>query len=174
MQSALRNFVKSGKSKLVLDLRGNPGGYLESSVSIASYFLPLGKVIVRENFGEGSPEHLYRSSGKELGKSAPKKMVVLVDGGSASASEILAGALREHNVATLIGGTTFGKGSVQELIDLGDGSSVKVTIARWLTPNGNSISNGGLAPDIEVIRTQEDRTNNTDPQLEAAIEFLNK
>ncbi len=173
MQNALRAFVKSGKSKLVLDLRGNPGGYLESAVSIASYFLPLGKVIVRESFGGDTTEHLYRSSGKELGKSAPKKMVVLVDGGSASASEILAGALREHNVATLIGGTTFGKGSVQELIELGDGSSVKITIARWLTPNGNSISNGGLKPDVEVEFTAEDREEKRDPQLDEAIKFLN-
>ena len=150
MQNALRAFVKSGKSKLVFDLRGNPGGYLESAVSIGSYFIPLGKVIVRESFGGAQEEQLYRSSGKELGKSAPKKMVVLIDGGSASAAEILAGALKEHGIATLIGETTFGKGSVQELVPLNDNSSVKITIARWLTPNGTSISNGGLAPDIEV------------------------
>jgi carboxyl-terminal processing protease len=174
MQNALRAFVRSGKEKLIIDLRGNPGGYLESAVSIASYFLPVGKVVVRENFGEAIEEQLYRSSGRELGNRAPKKMVVLIDGGSASAAEILAGALKEHGVATVIGETTFGKGSVQELIELEDGSSLKITIARWLTPNGNSISDGGLAPDIEVKRTQEDRTNNTDPQLEAAIEFLNK
>ncbi len=174
MQTALRSFVRSGKDKLILDLRGNPGGYLESAVSIASYFLPLGKVVVRENFGGDEEEQLYRSSGKELGKSAPKSIVVLIDGGSASASEILAGALKEHDVATLIGETTFGKGSVQELVELGDGSSVKVTIARWLTPDGNSISEGGLAPDIEVKITPEDREAERDPQLEAAIEFLNK
>ncbi len=174
MQSALRAFVRSGKENLILDLRGNPGGYLESAVSIASYFLPLGKVIVRENFGEGQSEELYRSSGKELGKFAPKKIVVLIDGGSASASEILAGALKEHGVATLIGETTFGKGSVQELVELPDGSSLKVTIARWLTPDGNSISEGGLAPDIEVARTPEDRAATKDPQLDAALEFLKK
>lgn len=174
MQTALRAFVRSGKDTLILDLRGNPGGYLESAVSIASYFLPLGKVVVRENFGGDTEEQLYRSSGKELGKSAPKKMVVLIDGGSASASEILAGALKEHEAATLIGETTFGKGSVQELVDLGDGSSVKVTIARWLTPDGNSISDGGLSPDIEVKRTPEDREAERDPQLDAAIEFLTK
>ena len=174
MQNALRAFVKSGKSKLVFDLRGNPGGYLESAVSIGSYFIPLGKVIVRESFGGAQEEQLYRSSGKELGKSAPKKMVVLIDGGSASAAEILAGALKEHGIATLIGETTFGKGSVQELVPLNDNSSVKITIARWLTPNGTSISNGGLAPDIEVKRTPEDREKLLDPQLDAAIEFLNK
>lgn len=172
MQNALRSFVRSGKEKLIIDLRGNPGGYLESAVSIASYFLPLGKVVVREHFGEGLGEELYRSSGKELGASAPKKLVVLIDGGSASASEILAGALKEHGVATLIGETTFGKGSVQELIELEDGSSLKVTIARWLTPNGNSISDGGLAPDIAVEVTEEDREADKDPQLEAALTFL--
>jgi carboxyl-terminal processing protease len=174
MQNALRAFVRSGKEKLIIDLRGNPGGYLESAVSIASYFLPLGKVVVREDFGEAAEEQLYRSSGKELGKSAPKQMVVLIDGGSASAAEILAGALKEHEVATLIGETTFGKGSVQELVELEDGSSLKVTVARWLTPNGNSISDGGLAPDITVERTPEDREAEKDPQLDAAIEFLNK
>jgi carboxyl-terminal processing protease len=174
MQTALRAFVRSGKEKLIIDLRGNPGGYLESAVNIASYFLPLGKVVVRENFGGDTEEQLYRSSGKELGKNAPKQLVVLIDGGSASASEILAGALKEHGAATLIGETTFGKGSVQELVELGDGSSVKVTIARWLTPNGTSISEGGLAPDIEVEITPEDREAERDPQLEAAIEYLNK
>lgn len=172
MQNALRTYTQSGKNKLILDLRGNPGGYLESAVSIASYFLPLGKIVVRENFGGEISEELYRSSGKLLGKYAPKKMVVLIDAGSASASEILAGALKEHGVATLIGENTFGKGSVQELVELEDGSSLKVTIARWLTPNGNSISNGGLAPDIVVERTPEDREAKKDPQLDAALEFL--
>jgi carboxyl-terminal processing protease len=174
MQSALRKYVESGKKKLILDLRGNPGGYLQSAVSIASYFLPVGKVVVRENFGGDTEEQLYRSSGKELGDSAPEKMVVLVDGGSASASEILAGALKEHGAATLIGAQTFGKGSVQELIELEDGSSLKVTIARWFTPNGISISAGGLAPDIAVERTVEDRTAGKDPQLDAALDFLAK
>lgn len=174
MQNALRAYVRSGKKKLILDLRGNPGGYLESAVSIASYFLPLGKVVVRENFGGDTEEQLYRSSGKELGSRAPEKMVVLVDGGSASASEILAGALKEHGAATVIGTQTFGKGSVQELVELDGGASLKVTIARWLTPNGNSISNGGLAPDIAVERTPDDRTAGKDPQLDAALEFLSR
>ncbi len=172
IQNALREFVKSGKKKLVLDLRGNPGGYLQSAVGIGSYFLPMGKTIVRESFGGDTGEEVYRSSGRELGSSAPEKLVVLVDGGSASASEILAGALQEHKVATIIGEQTFGKGSVQELVSLDDGASLKVTVARWLTPNGVSISEGGLTPDIVVERTMDDRTNNKDPQLDAAIEFL--
>lgn len=174
MQKALRDYVKSGKKNLVLDLRGNPGGYLQSAVSIASYFLPMGKTVVRESFGGENEEEVYRSSGKELGAHAPKKFVVLVDGGSASASEILAGALQEHKVATIIGAQTFGKGSVQELVTLDDGSSLKVTVARWLTPNGISISLAGLTPDIVVERTPEDRTAGKDPQLDSALEFLAK
>jgi len=99
--------------------------------------------------------------------------VVLIDGGSASASEILAGALREHEVATLIGVDSFGKGSVQELLSLPEGASVKITVARWLTPNGISISHSGLKPDILVARTPENRIKLEDPQQEAAIRFLN-
>ncbi len=172
MQEALREYVASSADKLVLDLRGNPGGYLESAVAIASYFLPAGEVVVREQFGSGEGEELYRSQGRTLRQRAPKEMIVLVDEGSASASEILAGALQEHGVAKLMGQTTFGKGSVQELIDLPDGSSLKVTIARWLTPNGVSISKAGLKPDIEVVRTPEQIVAGEDPQLDAAVSWL--
>lgn len=172
MQEALQEYVKSNTSKLVLDLRGNPGGYLQSAVSIASFFLPTGKVVVRERHGDAVNDKIYRSQGKLLGSHAPQKMVVLVDGGSASASEILAGALSEHGYATLIGVNTYGKGSVQELVDIDDGSALKVTVARWLTPNGKSISDGGLHPDIVVARTVEDRTKEIDPQLKAALDFM--
>lgn len=174
MQEALRAYVRSGASRIVLDLRGNPGGFLGSAVNIASYFLPVGKTIVREDFGNGEKERVYRSSGKTLEKFAPRKIVVLVDGGSASASEILAGALRAHGDATLIGTQTFGKGSVQELVNFRDNSSLKVTIARWLTPDGTSISDGGLTPDIEVAITAEDRSAGRDPQLERALEFVSE
>lgn len=173
MQNALREYVLSGEEKLIFDLRGNPGGFLQSAVSISSFFLPTGKVVVRESFGDGREEQLYRSQGRTLREFAPKEMVVLVDGGSASAAEIVAGALKEHGAATVIGETTFGKGSVQELVDLPDGSSLKVTIARWLTPDGNSISNGGLEPNIKVPITMADREAGNDRQLEAAIEYLN-
>jgi carboxyl-terminal processing protease len=172
MQKALREFVRGNHENLILDLRGNPGGYLQSAVSIASYFLPIGKTVVRESFGDGGREEVYRSYGRELGRSAPERMVVLVDGGSASASEILAGALKEHEVATIIGTQTFGKGSVQELVELPQGSAVKVTVARWLTPLGTSISEGGLTPNIVVDRTMEDREAERDPQMDAALEFL--
>jgi len=171
VQYALREYVESGADKLVLDLRSNPGGYLQSAVSIASYFLPAGEVVVREGFGNDK-EQVYRSQGKMLGEHAPKKMVVLVDQGSASASEILAGALQEHGVATLVGMQTFGKGSVQELVELGTGASLKVTIARWFTPEGHSISENGLAPDIIVPIDFETIEPGDDPQFDAALEYL--
>jgi carboxyl-terminal processing protease len=172
MQDAMREFTQSGAKNLVLDLRGNPGGYLQSAVSIASYFLPAGKVVVREHYGENDEEKLYRSQGRAIKEFTPQNFVVLVDGGSASASEILAGALREHKVATVIGVHTFGKGSVQELVDLSDGSSVKITVARWLTPDGVSISNGGLKPDITISRTPQERLDGVDKQKDAALSFL--
>jgi carboxyl-terminal processing protease len=172
MQQALRDYVSSGATKLVLDLRGNPGGYLQGAVSIASYFMPAGKVVLRESFGDEREEEIYRSRGATLKQFAPKEMVVLIDGGSASASEILAGALQEQGYATLVGAPSFCKGSVQELVNLPSGSSLKVTIARWLTPNGRSISNGGLTPDIAVERTVADREASRDPQLDAAIQVL--
>ncbi len=172
MQEALREYVRSGVDKMVLDLRGNPGGFLQSAVAIGSYFLPTGKVILREKFGGDREEVLYRSQGRTLHGFAPKEMVVLVDGGSASAAEILAGALSEHGVATLMGARTFGKGSVQELVRLPNRSSLKVTIARWLTPMGQSISDGGLEPQVLVERSFEDREAGIDPQLDAALKWL--
>lgn len=172
MQEALREYTQSGATKLILDLRGNPGGFLQSAVAIASYFLPSGKVVVKESFGENAEEQVFRSQGRTLGQYEPEEMVVLINGGSASASEILAGALKAHGAATLIGQTTFGKGSVQELVNLPSGSSLKVTVARWLTPDGTSISEGGLDPDIEIKRTPQQIIAEEDPQLEAAFEWL--
>jgi len=172
MKEAMTEFVNSGAQRLVLDLRGNPGGYLQSAVAIAGSFLPSGKVVARERYGSDQQDKLYRSQGRPVREFKPNTLVILVDNGSASASEILAGALREHGVATLIGVNTFGKGSVQELIDLPGGSALKVTVARWLTPDGVSISEGGLKPDIEVDRTPEDRANEIDPQFDAALSFL--
>jgi carboxyl-terminal processing protease len=172
MVEALREFQNSKAKSLVLDLRGNPGGYLQSAVSIAGYFLPTGKVVVKESFRDNNEEKLYRSQGRVVRDFTPENFVVLVDGGSASASEILAGALGEHKVAKIIGVNTFGKGSVQELIQLENNSSVKITVARWLTPNGVSISNGGLTPDIKITRSPEDRLNKIDPQQDAALKYL--
>lgn len=172
MQEALREYVRSGSTKLIFDLRGNPGGFLQSAVSIASYFLPTGKVVLRESFGNTDKETVFRSSGKTLKQFAPEEIVVLIDGGSASASEILAGALGYHGYATVLGTPSFGKGSVQELVSLPSGAAVKITVARWLTPGGVSISEGGLTPDITIERTFEDRENDYDPQLEAALAVL--
>jgi carboxyl-terminal processing protease len=170
-RNALRQFVQSGHNKLILDLRGNPGGYLEASIDMASWFLPTGKVIIREDFGGTRSQKIYRSKGYDIFRD-DLKFVILVDGGSASASEILAGALREHDKAVLVGEKTFGKGSVQELVNITPDTSLKVTIARWLTPNGRSISNDGIVPDHIIERSAEDAREGRDPQLEKAIELL--
>ena len=172
MQEALREFVISGREKLVLDLRGNPGGFLQSAVNISSFFLPTGAVIVTEEFGDGRSDRVFRSQGRVAHTFTPETMVVLIDQGSASASEIVAGALAEHEIATLVGEQTFGKGSVQELIDLRSGASLKVTVARWVTPNGTSISDGGLTPEYKIERTAQQRLDDVDPQLDAAIAIL--
>ena len=172
MQEALKAYVKSGSKKLVFDLRGNPGGYLQSAVAIGSYILPAGQVIVRESYADGRPEDVFRSQGNVIKQFAPDEMVVLIDKGSASASEILAGALSQHNYATLLGTDSFGKGSVQELVDLPNKASVKITIARWLTPDGTSISHAGLKPKIFVDRTPEEHLSGKDPQMDAAIAYL--
>jgi carboxyl-terminal processing protease len=172
-RGALREFVESGSDKLILDLRNNPGGYLEAALDMASWFLPTGKTVVTEDFGEKREPKVYRSKGYDV-FNENLKFVILVNEGSASASEILAGALREYNKAILIGQKTFGKGSVQELTPITDKTSLKVTVAHWLTPLGNSISNGGLKPDIEVKIAPEDIKGGKDPQLKAAIEYLTK
>ncbi len=170
-REALREFIKAKTDKLVLDLRGNPGGYLDAAIDMASWFLPSGKVIVKEDFNGDIDEVSYRSKGYNI-FTDNLKFVILVDGGSASASEILAGALQEHGKATLIGMDTFGKGSVQELVSLEGGTSLKVTVARWLTPNGLSISEAGLHPDIKVEVTQEDINAGRDIQFDKAVEVL--
>lgn len=172
-RGALREFVESRDTKLILDLRGNPGGYLEAAIDMASWFLPSGKVIVRENFGGEKDETVYRSKGYDI-FNENLKFVILVDGGSASASEILAGALAEHDRAILVGEKTFGKGSVQELVSITGDTSLKITVARWLTPDGNSISDQGITPDEVVDRTIKDVENDRDPQLDRAIEILNQ
>jgi len=172
-RQALREFVYSGKNKLILDLRGNPGGYLEAAVDMASWFLPPGKVVVTEEFAHGEDANVHRSRGYDIFNSN-LEMVVLVDGGSASASEILAGALSEHGIATLVGTKTFGKGSVQELVPITDTTSLKVTVARWLTPEGVSISEHGLEPEVPVEITKDDIEAERDSQLLKAIEVLER
>jgi len=170
-REALRAFVNANTDKLVIDLRGNPGGYLEAAVDTASFFLPPGKIVVRENFGPEKDEVLHRTRAYNVFNDN-LKIVILVNQGSASASEIFAGALQEYGRAKLVGEHTFGKGSVQELVPVTSESSLKVTIARWLTPNGRSISDGGLKPDIEVKFTEKDLEAGDDPQMEKAVEVL--
>ncbi len=167
---AFNRFKASGSKKLVIDLRGNPGGYLDAAVHIASHFLPKGATIVTEDYGGKQPKQVYTSLGYD-DVPAGTKVVVLIDGGSASASEILAGALKDNHVATLVGTKSFGKGSVQTLIPIG-GGSLKVTVARWLTPSGAWIMGNGITPDIIVPYTQSDANAGTDPQMQRAVQFL--
>lgn len=172
-RAALREFVRTGSHKLILDLRGNPGGYLEAAVDMASWFLPAGEVVVKEEYRDGSEQTLHRSRGYDIFPDS-LKMVILIDKGSASASEILAGALSEHGIATLVGNTSFGKGSVQELIKVTPEASLKVTIAQWLTPFDHSISKSGIEPDIKVIPTEADIKAVRDVQFNAAVSHLLK
>ncbi|MFA6407984.1 MAG: S41 family peptidase [Candidatus Paceibacterota bacterium] len=171
---AFTRFKSSGSKKLVIDLRGNPGGYLDASVDIASHFLSKGTTVVTEDFGgkDKEPNIVHTSLG-HMDVPAGTKIVVLIDGGSASASEILAGALQDNHAATLIGTKSFGKGSVQTLINLG-GGSLKVTVARWITPAGHWIMGNGVTPDIEVAYMAKGATEKpkVDPQMARAIEFL--
>lgn len=153
---------------VILDLRNNPGGYLDAAVQILGEWIP-GEVAVSERYSDGSKDD-HQANGRGRLKDLPT--IVLVNGGSASASEIVAGALQDLGKAKLIGEQTFGKGSVQDLIDLDDGSSVKLTIAEWLTPKGANINIEGIVPDYVVERTEEDYEDDKDPQQEAATAWF--
>lgn len=168
MKKGALEILLSGRKKIVLDLRGNPGGYLDASIETAGYFMPSGAVVVKEDNGKGA---YVCDTCKTYGPAVFKdyQMVVLVDGGSASAAEILAGALRDNRQVKLIGEQTFGKGSVQEVYPMDHGASLKLTIAKWLTPNGYSISGVGLRPDIEIAASA---TGTQDIQLDKAVEIL--
>lgn len=167
---AIDDFNTSGSKKLLIDLRGNPGGYLDAAVDMSSHFLPRGEVVVTEDYNGKEETLVHKSTGSGAIPSGVQ-IAVLINQGSASASEILAGALKDHGLATLIGNNSFGKGSVQELIPVGKGA-LKVTVARWLTPSGKSISDGGLTPDIQIDRSPEDFAAGRDPQKDRAIQFL--
>ncbi len=170
---ALEEFVESNMHKLVIDLRGNPGGYLDAAVDIASFFLPKGDIVVSESRGvDSTSSKVYRSKGYNLVNTKENKIAILVDKGSASASEIIAGAFKEHKVAKIIGETTYGKGSVQELLDVTGDTTVKITIADWLTPNGNSISKKGIEPDIKVQAAEKDFLAKKDVVMERAVSYL--
>lgn len=172
-REALIKFIDSKSNKLILDLRSNPGGYLDSAINIGSWFIDEGKTILSEDSQAGGKPKIYRSRGPRL-FSDKLSFVVLVDGGSASASEILAGALKEYKIATIVGEQTFGKGSVQELVKITEDTSLKVTVANWFTPNGVSISKEGITPDVKVPFTQKDFDAKRDPQMDKAVEILLK
>jgi carboxyl-terminal processing protease len=155
---------------IILDLRNNGGGYLEIAVDILSEFIEGKKKAVSiERRNHEDDQTMYLKGNPRL---ANIPLVVLINGGSASASEIVAGAIQDYKRGTILGETSFGKGSVQEVFKLNDGSSIRLTIAKWLTPDGNHIDETGIEPDIVVEFTNEDTENDDDPQLNAALEYL--
>jgi carboxyl-terminal processing protease len=165
---AAQDFVNQGVKAVILDLRGNNGGYVSAAVDVAGLWLD-NQIIVTERVGNAVRDTLKSGSNAIL---SGIPTVVLVDGGTASASEIVAGALQDHNVAKLVGDTTFGKGSVQLPISLDGGAELKVTIARWYTPNGKNINQQGIVPDSTVLLTQNDVDQGIDPQLDEAKKVL--
>lgn len=166
-KAAANDIAKNKPAAVVVDLRNDPGGYLETAVDVASYWLPQGTLVVKEEHSEKDIID-YNSLGYNL--LSGFKTVVLINEGSASASEILAGALKDHGKASLVGTKSFGKGSVQELIPLGADAAVKVTVAKWITPNGKNLNKEGLEPDVKIELTVEDFTAGKDPQLDRALE----
>ena len=175
-ETASQEILKSDAKKLIIDLRNNPGGLLESAINLAGWFLDKDQVVTMEEFKDGSRE-VFKSKGNGALKIYPT--VILINGGSASASEILSGALHDNKGTPMVGEKSFGKGSVQELENFENGSSLKVTIAKWLTPNGRSITDLGIEPNYEVKLptdakegTLEFGTPGKDPQLDKALGLL--
>lgn len=162
--------LNSPAQKIILDLRNNPGGYLEVAQEISGWFLKRGEIVVIEDFGARKERNIYKAQGNASLVDFP--VVILINQGSASGSEILAGALRDNRDILLIGEKSFGKGSVQELERLSEGSSLKITVAKWLTPKGELITDKGLEPDIKLEMTEEDYEEGKDPQLDKAIETI--
>ncbi|MGB9680648.1 MAG: S41 family peptidase, partial [Minisyncoccia bacterium] len=168
LKQAVKEILLRNPQKIILDLRNNPGGYLDEAVNSASLWLP-NNLITYAKDAKGQVES-FTSHGQ--GEFSNLKTVVLINFGSASGAEILAGALQDYQKATLVGEKTFGKGSVQKLIDLPGGSAIKITTAYWYTPNGRQINEIGIEPEIKVEMTEEDYNQNRDPQLDKAIELL--
>lgn len=159
-------------NKIIIDLRGNPGGYFDAGVYAADDFLDLGKIISKQEDGKGNVQTFDSEKG---GRLIGKKVIVLVDEGSASASEIFAGALQQNKVATVVGSKTYGKGTAQSIVDLNDGSSIHVTVLKWLLPDGNWLNRDNpITPDIIVENTTEDFLKGIDKQYNKALELINK
>jgi carboxyl-terminal processing protease len=169
IQAALKQLMTQKPTGLVFDLRSDPGGYLSVSIDVANQFLKANQVVLIEKDKDGHAQE-FRTKGGGLATDIP--MVLLVDGGSASASEIVSGALKDYKRATLIGTKTYGKGSVQNVHTLSDKSELRVTIAHFFSPKGNEINDVGVTPDIVVQVTDDDIANKRDPQLDRAIQFL--
>jgi carboxyl-terminal processing protease len=167
--AAAREFKQKGVKGVILDLRGNPGGLLDASVDVASLWLPEGKIVLQQKRGK-EVVSTAEATGNDILRGVPT--AVLIDEGSASASEIVAGALKDHKAAKLFGMKTYGKGSVQELDTFSGGSELKVTIARWYTPNGQNIDKKGVSPDTEVKMSEDDFKHQRDPQKDAAVDSL--
>ncbi len=170
IQKAADFALKNNSQSIIIDLRNNPGGYVSAAQDLSSLFLD-NKVVVKEKQKDATVQELKTTLMPRL---KDKKLIVLINGGSASASEIFAGAIQDYQRGTLIGEKSFGKGSVQSLASLKDGSEVRITIAKWLTPKDRAIDKEGIKPDIEVKLTEDDQKNNRDPQLDKAIEEANK
>ena len=171
---ALQNFITSGKKNLIIDLRNNGGGYLDSAVDIASLFLPKNQVVVVEKSLKDLNNTDY-SKGYNYLSGKKYNILLLINGGTASAAEILAGALKDNGVAKIAGQKSFGKGSVQQLIKLSDGSDLKVTVAKWYTPNGVNISENGIEPDIQIPSSEDVKTDDNkliDTELDKAVEII--
>lgn len=171
LKKAAEDLAKQNLKGIIIDLRNNPGGYLDAAVDASSLFIDNGKTITWEKSKDGKEKEIKTTLDPVLKKF---KTVVLINGGSASGSEIMAGSLKDYKQATLVGEKSFGKGSVQEIENLPDGSAVRVTVAKWLTPNKTMINGDGIKPDIEIKLTDEDFKNQKDPQSNKAIEIINQ
>jgi carboxyl-terminal processing protease len=165
---AAEEALKTNPKGIILDLRNNPGGYLETAIDVASEWIEEG-IIVTEKFDENNKNEFQARGRARL---QDFKTIVLVNEGSASASEIVAGALKDYGKGKILGKKTFGKGSVQTVEDFKDGSSVKITVAKWLTPEGSYINEQGITPDEEVDMTAKDYEEGKDPQMDKALEII--
>jgi len=169
LDTALKDLRAQEATRLILDLRNNSGGLLETSIDVASQFIPDGIVLYEQRRDQEEKSYPARRGGK----ATDIPLVVLVNAGTASASEIVAGAIQDSGRGILIGESTFGKGSVQLVYDLSDQSSLHVTVAHWFTPDRHEITGNGLTPDIVVPLTEEDHAQDRDPQLDRAIAYFN-